>query len=86
MKLTHSLGPVDKSLADIAVSENGRGFDVIPILASERINAILLAQNNYKSYVFFLRPFLPLERRLKIVSFRFRLVVTCFFLQPCLVR
>jgi len=37
-----SLGPVDQGLSDIANLEDGGGLDVVPILAGEGIDDLLL--------------------------------------------
>jgi hypothetical protein len=37
-----ALGPVDESLADIADLEDGRGLDVVPVLAGEGVDDLLL--------------------------------------------
>jgi hypothetical protein len=36
----HTLGAVDKSLANVANLESGRSLDIVPVLAGEGVNAI----------------------------------------------
>lgn len=60
-----ALSAVDQGLANVSNGEDRGGLDVVPVFAGERVDAARLAQGGSGgAYIFFFRPFFPLESRL----------------------